>query len=236
MIPASDIPQSAYDFYFADPNTLYVADDRTLANGGGIQKWAFDGLTWTLQYTLSTGLTHSCRGLTASTSGGITTLWATSSDATTGSTGNKLITTVDTGASSAFTTVATAPANTAYRGIDFAPEGGGPAPCYANCDGSTTPPILNVLDFVCFQTLYARALARQLRRLHHRAHPQRPGLHLLPVRLRRRAARSTGFQPVEPSDNPRCPYSVACPWAGSPFPRRRASPPGCAGFPKAGLT
>jgi hypothetical protein len=31
----------------------------------------------------------------------------------------------------------------------------GPAPCYANCDGSTTPPILNVNDFICFQGKYA---------------------------------------------------------------------------------
>jgi hypothetical protein len=30
------------------------------------------------------------------------------------------------------------------------------ASCYANCDGSTTQPILNVLDFVCFQGLYAQ--------------------------------------------------------------------------------
>ena len=29
------------------------------------------------------------------------------------------------------------------------------APCYANCDGSTTAPILNVNDFVCFQTKFA---------------------------------------------------------------------------------
>jgi hypothetical protein len=29
--------------------------------------------------------------------------------------------------------------------------------CYANCDGSTTPPILNVNDFICFQTKYAAA-------------------------------------------------------------------------------
>ena len=27
--------------------------------------------------------------------------------------------------------------------------------CYANCDGSTTPPILNIADFVCFQQLFA---------------------------------------------------------------------------------
>jgi hypothetical protein len=30
-----------------------------------------------------------------------------------------------------------------------------PAPCYANCDGSTTAPVLNVNDFICFQTKYA---------------------------------------------------------------------------------
>jgi hypothetical protein len=28
-------------------------------------------------------------------------------------------------------------------------------PCYANCDGSSTAPILNVNDFVCFNNLYA---------------------------------------------------------------------------------
>ena len=28
-------------------------------------------------------------------------------------------------------------------------------PCYANCDGSTTPPILNVLDFSCFLNQFA---------------------------------------------------------------------------------
>ncbi len=27
--------------------------------------------------------------------------------------------------------------------------------CYPNCDGSTTPPILNVLDFSCFINMYA---------------------------------------------------------------------------------
>jgi len=30
-----------------------------------------------------------------------------------------------------------------------------PSPCYANCDGSTTAPILNVNDYVCFNTAYA---------------------------------------------------------------------------------
>jgi uncharacterized membrane protein len=32
---------------------------------------------------------------------------------------------------------------------------GGPPPCYANCDGSTTAPVLNINDFVCFQSRFA---------------------------------------------------------------------------------
>ena len=32
-----------------------------------------------------------------------------------------------------------------------------PAPCYANCDGSTAAPVLNVNDFVCFQGRFAAA-------------------------------------------------------------------------------
>jgi trimeric autotransporter adhesin len=30
-----------------------------------------------------------------------------------------------------------------------------PTACYANCDGSTQPPVLNIDDFVCFQTFFA---------------------------------------------------------------------------------
>jgi hypothetical protein len=36
--------------------------------------------------------------------------------------------------------------------VTFTPPAGG---CYANCDGSTTPPILNVLDFSCFLNKFA---------------------------------------------------------------------------------
>jgi hypothetical protein len=35
----------------------------------------------------------------------------------------------------------------------FWPAGG--ASCYANCDGSTSPPLLTVNDFVCFQSRFA---------------------------------------------------------------------------------
>jgi hypothetical protein len=34
---------------------------------------------------------------------------------------------------------------------------GAPCPCYANCDGSTAPPALNVLDFNCFLNRFAAA-------------------------------------------------------------------------------
>jgi hypothetical protein len=34
-------------------------------------------------------------------------------------------------------------------------SGGGPGPCYPNCDASTTPPVLNVLDFNCFLNAFS---------------------------------------------------------------------------------
>jgi len=51
-----------------------------------------------------------------------------------------------------------------FLGGGFTTAGGQPtnnivrwgcAVCYANCDGSTIPPVLNVSDFICFQTRYA---------------------------------------------------------------------------------
>jgi cytochrome c peroxidase len=47
----------------------------------------------------------------------------------------------------AFSNVARAPI--------FCGSGGCPAPCgYANCDASTTPPVLNIADFLCFQARF----------------------------------------------------------------------------------
>jgi hypothetical protein len=146
---------SPYDFFFADANTLYVADDRTVASGGGIQKWTFDGIsTWTLAYTLSTGLASGCRGLTGRVDGTGTTLWATTAD-----TVPTVVVVTDTGSGSVFTVLATSPAPSGgtqplYRGIDFAPIGGGPV-CYPNCDHSTTNPCLTVQDFGCFLNAFA---------------------------------------------------------------------------------
>ncbi|MBL9030379.1 MAG: hypothetical protein JNM80_01555 [Phycisphaerae bacterium] len=53
------------------------------------------------------------------------------------------------------TTVIGPTGQTDIRGLaGFRPSGGGPS-CYANCDSSTSSPILNVNDFICFQNLFA---------------------------------------------------------------------------------
>jgi hypothetical protein len=106
-MPATSGP-SPLDFWFADPQTLYVADDRGVAAGGGIQKWTLGGGTWSLQYTLAGAA--GCRGVTGFRRAGATTLWATT-------TASQLVTVVDTGAASAVTVLASAPANTAFRGV-----------------------------------------------------------------------------------------------------------------------
>ena len=121
---------SSFAFIFYDLNgavagvdTLYVADDRTAASGGGIQKWTYDGTTWTLAYTMNGGGTVGTRGLTGTTSNGVPVLWATTTEAA----ANRIIRVTDAGVGSTFTTIATAGANTAFRGIAFAPTAtGGP--------------------------------------------------------------------------------------------------------------
>lgn len=111
---------SSYDFFFKDANTLYVADDGTAANSGGIQKWTLSAGTWSLSYTLlNTGTaTTGCRGLTGMVDGsGNVELFATTSAL---STANTLIEVIDTGVNtSTFTTLATAPTGDAFRGVAF---------------------------------------------------------------------------------------------------------------------
>lgn len=105
---------SVYDFWFKDPTTLYMADDGNAANYGGIQKWTFDGSTWSLQYTLlnNGSSTTPCRGLAGYVNDeGYAVLFAT--------TGGSLITVTDTGAGATATVIAAAPANTAFRGVEY---------------------------------------------------------------------------------------------------------------------
>jgi hypothetical protein len=111
------ITHSSYDFWFRDANTLFVADDGSAANGGGIQKWTLSAGTWSLSYTLLNNgtTTTGVRGLAGTVNGnGDAVLF--------GTTGGALITVTDTGASAAATTLATAPANTAFRGVELLPQ------------------------------------------------------------------------------------------------------------------
>lgn len=110
---------SPYDFWFKDANTVYVADDGTAVNGGGIQKWALSLGTWSLQYTLLNNgtTTTGVRGLTGTLDGsGNAVLFGTTSAALT-----SLIMLTDTGAGSTATTLATVTTGYAFRGVEFIP-------------------------------------------------------------------------------------------------------------------
>lgn len=110
----------------AAENVVYVADDRNTTSGGGIQKWTKTGSTWTLAYTISTGGTTGARGLAVDWSGTYNVIYAT----TAVSAANTLIRITDSSASGAspVTTLATAPTNTAFRGVVMSPRIGCTAP------------------------------------------------------------------------------------------------------------
>lgn len=93
-------------------SVAYVADDGT-----NVERWDEPaGGNWTLTYTLATG--H-VRGLAVDFSDAHPVIYAT----TTETTANRLIMITDTGSSSTATTLATAPANTFFRGVAFTPKG-----------------------------------------------------------------------------------------------------------------
>ena len=118
--PLSGMPtasRSPYSFSISpDGNTMYVADDGSAASNGGIEKWTLSGGTWSNPYTLLNNgtTTTAVRGLTVDWSGTDPVIYATSS-------ANNLIKVTDTGSGSTATTIASAPASTAFRGVDFTP-------------------------------------------------------------------------------------------------------------------
>lgn len=106
---------SSYDYWLADATTMYVADDRASA-AGGLQKWTLSSGTWSLAYTLQSAANvglRSIAGTTDSASGNFQ-IYGVSTD-------NKLVSVIDGGSGSLFSTLATAPANTAFRGVEFTP-------------------------------------------------------------------------------------------------------------------
>jgi hypothetical protein len=100
-------------------DTLYVADDRGTASGGGLQKWTYSDAssTWTLASTWTA--TTAVRGLAGIKVGSTVYLVAS----TTETSANRLVTWVDTGSGTpSATLISTAGANTIYRGLAFKPH------------------------------------------------------------------------------------------------------------------
>jgi hypothetical protein len=111
---------SPYDFALSPDGTFaYVADDRSGSKGGGIERWNLNAGVWTMAYDLAPGTTSNdgMRQITVDFSGANPVIYGTTAEAS----ANRLMEVTDTGAGSAFTLLATAGANTVYRGVDFTP-------------------------------------------------------------------------------------------------------------------
>ncbi len=133
-------------FFFANATTLYIADSGVPKNGsataaglgdGGLQKWVLSNGTWSLAYTLSTGLalvpdsatsgTTGLFGLAGQVVGNSVSLFATNYTAGDldpsylyGITDSLSATAPQTG--EVFSTLYTAAPNTKVRGVSFAPR------------------------------------------------------------------------------------------------------------------
>ena len=139
---------SPENYFFANPDTLYVADSGdpkntsatnvsggTSLGDGGLQKWILVDGTWQLQYTLSAGLglvpnsdsdgTSGLYGLTGEVIGNEVELFAT--NFTLGDTDQTYLYEITdglystSGAGESFTELAAAPADSNFKGVSFAP-------------------------------------------------------------------------------------------------------------------
>jgi hypothetical protein len=119
---------SPYGFFFADLDAgvlgldvLYVASDDAL----GVSKYSLVANAWVPNGTIGVA-TDAYRGLTATVSGGIVTLYATRKGGSAAAGGGELVSIADTsGYNGAFaatpTVLVTASTNTAFRGVALAP-------------------------------------------------------------------------------------------------------------------
>jgi hypothetical protein len=112
---------SPYDFALSpDGAFAYVADDRSGKTYGGIERWNLSAGVWTMAYNLASGITANdgMRQIAVDFSGANPVIYGTTAEAS----ANRLVEVTDAGAGSAFTVLATADANTVYRGVDFTPS------------------------------------------------------------------------------------------------------------------
>jgi hypothetical protein len=124
-LPGLPTTGSPYGFFFADLSaavpgldTLYIADE-----GAGILKYSLLGGTWAAN-GIAGAAADTFRGLTGTVDGGVVRLFATGLGGSGSTGGGKLVALTDTaGYGGAFaptvTTLATAAANTSYRGVAY---------------------------------------------------------------------------------------------------------------------
>lgn len=117
-----DNPLNTNSFMGTGLDTLYVADDRSAANGGGILRFVFDGTNWGTPTVVNNGVGY--RALTASLDPDTNTvrLFAI----TTQTSANRLESvtdalTVSGGSFGTVSVLSTAAASTVYRGVAFTP-------------------------------------------------------------------------------------------------------------------
>ncbi len=120
---------SPYDYFFASPTTLYIADDSAgnLSANAGIQRWTLTAGTWTRQAVLANTSIFAGsaldgfrpRNLTGTTDAlGNTILYVTGGTTS----GSALIALTDNGTSTgAFNTIATSASGSIFRGVEFTP-------------------------------------------------------------------------------------------------------------------
>ena len=106
------------DTAVAGVDTLYLADDRSIASGGGVQRWNFSGTTWTLGPTFNIGISSGVRGVTAWGDGPDVVIAAVTAEST-----SRVVLFRDRPGlpTTAAFPVASAPANTQFRGVALAP-------------------------------------------------------------------------------------------------------------------
>ena len=124
LLLATGSGSSPYGFAISPDNSIaYVADDRAVSLGGGIQKYTNNG-TWGLAYTFGTGAgsTVGARGL-AVEFGQPPVIYATTAETST----NRLITITDTSSNATVRVLAAADANEVFHGVEFTPQGNAPS-------------------------------------------------------------------------------------------------------------
>ncbi len=104
-------------------DTLYISEDGAvgnMTNPGGVQRWTFDGTTWTRTAVFNGGLASGVRGVTAQVVGNSVVILATTAETS----ANHLVAFIDDGIVTTGTAIviATAPTNEFYRGVALSPR------------------------------------------------------------------------------------------------------------------